>query len=239
MIDDHDLIGQLVGLVQVLGGEQQRGAARDQRPDDVPHPESRPRVQAGRWFVEEQDLGPPDQARGQVQAALHAARVGLGCPVRGIAEVELLQELDGAAAGRRPAQVVEAPDDLEVLPAGELLLNGGRLPRQPDRAADRRRLPYHVAALHQRLPAVRQQQRGQDPHGGRLARAVRAEHAENRPARDRQVDSAQRANLPERLDQALHQDRRRRARLCHLILLIRPSTSPQRTYRHRRGARER
>ena len=41
----------------------------------------------------------------------------------------------------RPAQVVEPPDDLEVLPAGELLLDGGRLPGQADRAADRGRLP--------------------------------------------------------------------------------------------------
>jgi hypothetical protein len=44
VIDDHDLVRQLVGLVQVLGGQQQRGPVGDQRPDDVPHPQPRPRV---------------------------------------------------------------------------------------------------------------------------------------------------------------------------------------------------
>ena len=42
-----------------------------------------------------------------------------------VAQAELLQQLDGAAARVRPAQVVQPPDDLQVLPAGELLLDGG------------------------------------------------------------------------------------------------------------------
>ena len=56
VVDDHDLVGQFVGLVQVLGGEQQRGAAGHQRPDDVPHPQPGPRVQARGRLVEEQHL---------------------------------------------------------------------------------------------------------------------------------------------------------------------------------------
>ena len=56
VVDDHDLVGQFVGLVQVLGGEQQRRPVGHQRPDDVPHAQPRPRVQAGRRLVQEQHL---------------------------------------------------------------------------------------------------------------------------------------------------------------------------------------
>ena len=100
-VDDHDLVGQLVGLVQVLGRQQQCRAPGDQRADDVPHPQPGPRVQAGGRLVQEQDLGPADQARGQVQTAMHAAGEALGGPVGRLGQVELLQQLGGANAGTR------------------------------------------------------------------------------------------------------------------------------------------
>jgi hypothetical protein len=197
VVDDHDLVRQLVGLVQVLGGEQQRGPLGHQRPDDVPHPQPPPRVQAGGRLVQEEHPRPADQAGGQVQPPLHAAGIGLRGPVGRVGQPELLEQLDGAAAGLRPAQVVQPPDDLQVLPAGQLLLNGGGLPGQPDRPPDRGRFPDHVVALDHRPPPVREQQGGQDAYRGGLARAVRPQHAEHRPARHRQVDPAQRVDLPE------------------------------------------
>jgi hypothetical protein len=51
-------------------------------------------------------------------------------------------------------------------------------------------------AFYQRPPAVRLQQRGQNAHRCRLAGAVRAEHAEHRTARHRQVDAAQARTSP-------------------------------------------
>src|SRR5258708_5200039 len=105
VVDDHDLVRQLVGLVQVLGRQQQRGPVRCQRPDDVPHPQPRPRVQAGGGLVEEQHLRPADQAGGQVQAPLHAAGISLGRPVGRVAQAELLEQLGGPAPGQGPAQV--------------------------------------------------------------------------------------------------------------------------------------
>src|ERR1035438_2979535 len=72
-------------------------------------------------------------------------------------------------------------------------------------------------------PRVRAQQSGQDAHGGRLTRAVRAEYTVHRRPRHREVDTAQRVYLPERLGQALHENRRPRTELCHHVLLCRPS----------------
>ena len=48
VVDHHDGVGQQVGLLQVLRGEQQRGATRDQPVDHVPHVDPAARVQA-RW----------------------------------------------------------------------------------------------------------------------------------------------------------------------------------------------
>ena len=196
-VENHDLVRQLVRLVEVLGSEQQRRPAGGQRPDDVPHAQPRPRVQARSRLVEEQHLGMPDETRGQVQAALHPAGEVLGGPVGRIEQVELLQQLVGPAAGTRPAQVIQPPDDLKVLPAGQLLLDGRRLPGQADRPADGGGLPHHVVAFHHCPAAVREQQRRQDAHRGRLAGTVRAEHAEHGPAGHRQVDAPQRVHFLE------------------------------------------
>ena len=69
-----------------------------------------PRVQAGGRLVEEEHPGLADQAGGQVEPALHAAGVGLGRPVGGIEQAELLEQLGRAAAGLRLAQVEQAAD---------------------------------------------------------------------------------------------------------------------------------
>ena len=206
VVDNHDRVRQFVRFLEVLRGQQQRGAAGDQRPDDIPHAQPRPRVEPGGRLVQEQHLRLADQAGRQVQAALHAAGVGLGRPVGGIGQAELVEQVGRPAARFRPGQVIEPPDDLQVLPAGQFLLDGGRLPGQPDRPADRGRFPHHVVTLDDRPAAVRLEQRGQDPDRGGLARPVRPQNAEHGPARHRQIYAAQRADLTERLGQAFHQD---------------------------------
>ena len=60
-VDDADPMGQAVGLLQVLGGQQDRGAALHQGTDDVPHLLTRARVQACGGLVEEDERGPGDE----------------------------------------------------------------------------------------------------------------------------------------------------------------------------------
>ena len=197
-IDDHELGGEPVRLFEVVSGEEDRHLLLAGEPLDLlPELRARLGIETGGRFVEEQHLRPVDETERDVEPPLHAARVGLGRPVGRIAQAELLKQFGGPAAGPRPAPVVQPPDDLQVLPAGELLLDGGRLAGQPDGAADRGRLAHDVMALDHRPAAVGQQQRGQDPHRGGLPGAVGAEHAEHRPARHRQVDTARRLHIPE------------------------------------------
>ena len=62
----------LVCLVEILGGQQDRGSFDVQLPHELPEVLAAGRVDAGRGFVEAQQLWPTDQARGQIDAAAHA-----------------------------------------------------------------------------------------------------------------------------------------------------------------------
>ena len=75
-VQDRDAVRELVGLFQVLGGEQDGRAGRGQLADDVPHRAPAARVKAGGRLVEEDHLRVADQGHRQVELALHAAGVG-------------------------------------------------------------------------------------------------------------------------------------------------------------------
>ena len=91
VIDDHDLAGQLVGLVEVLGREQHVRARVDEGPDRVPELDAAPRIEAGRRLVEEQQPRLTDQARPEVEPPAHAARVGAHEPIGSLDESELFE----------------------------------------------------------------------------------------------------------------------------------------------------
>ena len=73
LVDDRDPVGELVGLVEVLRGEQDGAALLHQLADRGPHLAAGARVETGGRLVEEDQRGPGDQAGGQVEPATHAA----------------------------------------------------------------------------------------------------------------------------------------------------------------------
>ena len=75
MVDDDHVVGQLIGLLEVLRGQQHVSAAADERPDRLPQLDPAPRVEPGRRLVEEQESRRADEARAEVEAATHATRV--------------------------------------------------------------------------------------------------------------------------------------------------------------------
>src|SRR5581483_1957883 len=160
-IDDDDLVGQLVCLFQVLGGQQQRCASRHELADDGPHTEAAARVEARRRLVQEQHQRLGNEADGEVEAPLHAARVPLGGTVCRVDQVEALEQLVGAALPFRAVEVIEAAHDVEVLAAGQLLLDGGRLAGEADDLADGGGGADDVASLDEGAPAVGLEQGGE------------------------------------------------------------------------------
>jgi hypothetical protein len=76
VVDDGDRVGEAVGLLEVLGGEQHVGAAGDEGVDGLPQLVAAARVEAGGGLVEQQHAGCADQAGTEVEAATHATGVG-------------------------------------------------------------------------------------------------------------------------------------------------------------------
>ena len=167
-------------------------AVGDELADDVPHAQPAGRVEAGGRLVEEQHRRARHQAGGEVEAAAHAARVGLDHAVGGVGELEPLEQLGGPAPWR-PAGTgsAERADQHEVLRAGEQLVEGGVLPGDADDAAHGRGVGDDVEAGDPGRAARRAGQRGEHADGGRLAGAVGAEHAEDaaRPATARSTSA--------------------------------------------------
>src|SRR5581483_3459028 len=144
---------------------------------------------------------------GEVEPAAHAPRVGASETVTGVGEAEALEQLVGP--GHRPgtAEVGEPPDQAQVLAAGEVAVDRGVLAGEPDPGADGVGPAGDVDAEDRGRAAVRPEDRREDAHGGGLAGAVGAEHAEDGPGRDLEVDPGQRLEVAEALRQALDADR--------------------------------
>ena len=195
VVDHDDPMGEAVGLVQVLRRQEDRGAVGDQGLDEPPHLDPAPGVETGGRLVEDEDRRVGHEAGAEVEAAPHAARVGLHLAVGGTGEREALQDLVGPAA----AQVVEASDQLEVLAAGEGLVHRRVLAGEADDGPDGVGVTDDVQAGDAGGALVGQEERGEDADQGRLARPVGPQQAEHLGPIGRQVDPAKCFGGAERL----------------------------------------
>lgn len=206
VVDDADVVRQAVGLLQVLGGQQERRAACDEFLDDLPQLLPVARVEAGRRLVHEHHRRGDDERRRQVEAAAHPSGVRLRRPVGRVGEVEPFQQLARPGLRVAPAHLVELTDHLQVLTAGQILVDRGELAGEPDRAADVVGSLQYVDARHDRPAAVRPEQSRQDTYGGRLAGPVGAEEAQDRAFRHVEINTAECSYIAEGLHQAFGMD---------------------------------
>ncbi len=144
VVDHGDLVGEGVGLLEVLRGEQDARALLDEVLDHRPQVDPTLGIEPGGGLVEEQHLGSCYQRGGDVEAPTHAAGVGLEGPVTGVGEPELLEQLDGPCGDDGAVQMVEAPDHGEVLPTREVLVHRRVLTGQSDQGPDLLGLGHHV-----------------------------------------------------------------------------------------------
>ena len=206
VVDDGDVVGQPVGLVQVLGREQDGRSGGGQVANDGPQFLAAARVQPGGGLVQEQHPGLADQADRQVQSAAHAPGVAGHRPVPGLGQAEPVQQRHGAVAGTGPGKPEQPADQDQVLRAGQFLVQRGVLAGQRDELTYLVCPGDHVVPVDPGGAAVRAQQGGQDPHGGGLARPVGAEQPEYGPGTHGQVHSGQCRGVSEPFHQALGLD---------------------------------
>ena len=105
VVDDHDLAGEVVGLVEVLGRQQHVGPGLHERADRIPQLDPAARVKTGGRLVEQQQPRRPDEARAEVEPAAHAARVRAREPVGVLDQPELLEHGAGARLRGRGGSV--------------------------------------------------------------------------------------------------------------------------------------
>jgi len=178
-ISPLSMIARLVGLLEVLGGEEDRGAGCVDAADLVPDGEPGSRVQSGRGLVEEQDLGLVDERARQIEAALHPSGIGLGPPFGGVRQTDQLEQLIGAVAPGGACDPIEPALELEQLAAGLHRIEPDLLQRDADISPHLVVIAHHVVARHQGAATGRRQQGAQHPDRGGLAGPVRPEEAED------------------------------------------------------------
>ena len=151
IVDHRGAVGELVGLFEVLGGQQDSRSLRDlgfkdQAGDDVRHSQPIARIETRGRFVKEERLRACRRCAGQVDAPSHPAAEALHRPVFGFLKVEKRDELLCLHSHLHlcGTQMVEAPHHDEVFEVGEILVDGNLLSRYPNDRADSFRTGEHV-----------------------------------------------------------------------------------------------
>jgi hypothetical protein len=195
VVEQNDLIGEAIGFLQVLRGQHERHAFLDEAAEELPEVVAALRIEAGRRLVEEQHRRARDQAGRKIEPPAHAPgerpHQALSC----LLEPQLGEQLRGAPAHGRTRQVVETAHELEVRAGREQAVDGGALPRQSDTSTHLGGLGDGVEAGHERTAGGRQRQRREDADGGRLARSVVAEQAEDAAGGSVEARLAQRPDV--------------------------------------------
>ena len=130
MVDHGDLLCELISLLEVLGGQQQCRPVADELAHDRPDLIAAARIEAGRRLVQEQHARAGHQARCKVKTSPHATGVRACEAVGGVGQVEALEQLVRLPASVRGREVEQAPEHLEVLPAGQHLVDRRELAGQ-------------------------------------------------------------------------------------------------------------
>ena len=189
-VDDRQPLAELVRLLEVLRGQEDRRPRLVDAADLLPDGQPGGGVESGGGLVEEEHLRPVHERAGEVQPPLHPAGVGLGAPVGGVGQPDQLEQLVGPVAPRRAMDPVQPALELEQLASGLHRVEADLLERDADAPPHLIAVVHHVVTCHRSGPRRRRQQGAEHPHDGRLAGAVRAQEAEDLALGHPEVDSA-------------------------------------------------
>ena len=183
VVHDRHPIAEPLGLVHVVGGEQDGAPVRLEAFDQLPELPAGLRIEAGGRLIQEEQLGVADQRAGQGQALLLAAGKRTHPGAR------LFLELDhGDDLGRGGATIVEAAKQLDRFVDGELLGELGFLEGDSEELPQLPLIPVPAPAQHDHFARVRGIESLADLDSGCLAGAVGAEQAETLTGVDLEIE---------------------------------------------------
>ena len=137
-----------------------------------------PRVQAAGRLVQQQHLRIVQQHAGQAEPLGHAAGEAGDEGVALVAQVDQVEHVVADLAALRPLDAIGGGEELQVLDHLHVVVDAEEVGHVADQAADFLGMGVDRVAADAGLAPGGLQERGQDPHGGRLARAVGADEAE-------------------------------------------------------------
>src|SRR5215469_13414640 len=182
LADDRHPVADVLGLRQQVGVEEHRGAAVAQLPDDRPDVVPADRVQGAGRLVEHHELGLAEQRHAQPQPLLHALGERADPVVTPPGQADGPQRVVHRAGPARPGQPPQTAVQDQHLACGQPALEAEQLRQVADPLAGLQ-VPGGRAQDHG-LAAGRPDQAEQQLDRGGLARAVRAEEAEDLAALD-------------------------------------------------------
>jgi hypothetical protein len=190
VVDDGDPVAVL-RLVHVVRGEEDRDVLTLlELVDVVPDRHPGLRVKPDRRLVQEQHPGRVQQAAGDLQPPLHAARVGSDHAAPPVPQPDHLEHLAQPRGECRLGYPVQVGVEAQVLLAGQVVVQRGFLEHQADVAAYGVPLGDHVVPRDPGGPRGGVRQGAQDLDRGRLTRAVRPEETEGLARGDLEIDAA-------------------------------------------------
>src|SRR5579862_6971285 len=196
MDDDHPVTDAFHDVEEVRAVDDRRALAGE-RADERLEAEGRVRVEPVQRLVEEDRAWIVEERRRDDDPLPHALRVRteLLAPQRPVAQLEELGEAPDARRGLVLRQAIQRRDEMEVLPPGERLEDGAGLRHVADDLLHLDRLADDVEAEDLGRARRGRQHARQHLDGGRFSGAVRSEEREELPARDLEIETADRLDL--------------------------------------------
>jgi hypothetical protein len=102
--------------------------------------------------------------------------------------------------------VREVADETEVLPPGEVVVDGGILPGKPDQLSYAFGVPNDIEPENTRVALVGLKDGREDAHGRRFAGAIGPKKAEDGSLRDTEVDTVEGDDCAEPLGESVYRD---------------------------------
>ena len=202
LAEDSDAVGEVLCLVEVVRREQDRLAELPQRTQRLPGLAPRVRVEARGRLVEEDQLRVADEPEPKVETPPLAAREAAHENVPLVLQPDQLDDLVD-----RPRALVVAGEQAQALDDAQRLVHRRGLEDDADPLAPLAARVRRVDSQHLDLARVALAVALEDLDRGRLARAVRAEQAEDLAALDLEADPADRLELAVRLAEVSDADR--------------------------------
>jgi len=191
-VDDGDVAAQCLGLLQVVRGEDDGGAACIDIAQEVPHRATDLDIDAGCRLIQDQQPRLVHERPGDHQPALHAAGERARHAIALVPQLQLLQVFLRAHSRYGTRNAVEPR---LVHHDGERALEHVEvdfLRHDADTGLGRLQLAVDVVPEHAGSAGALVDERGDDADERGLARAVGAEQREEIAALDVQIDAAQR-----------------------------------------------